>query len=470
MKSLQKHDRLIDDLGQFDAFKNVEASALLWLIDKSDYVALAKGSYLFQTGDKIENMAVILEGQLELYRNSAKETVLFMELEAPAITGVLPFSRLEEAGASGRVSKELKILALNKKYFTEMVSVSYALVQNLVATMSNRIRETSHFRYQNEKMASLGKLSAGLAHELNNPASAMLRNADMIYQKLHQTPERFKAVMTIGINEAETDALNDVLFSKLNTQRNPPYTLLEKKRLGEDILDWLEDNDVVEPEDLAEIFVEFDFSTDDLQFVQDTVGSDRMSIILWWFESTLAMEKMLSEMRNSANQISSLVKSIKSYSHMDKSSDKELTNIHVGIDNTLRILEHKYKKKQIVVESLYDRSIPRIAAYPSQLNQIWTNIIDNAIDAMDKGGKLSIRSSLHDSYVRIEIIDNGHGIPEEILDNIFDPFFSTKGIGQGTGMGLEIVRRIVEHHKGSIQVWSKPGKTTFCIQLPKTNI
>ncbi len=470
MEILQKHDRLIEELGRFDAFKNIEESALQWLIDRSELFVLAKGEFLFHSGDKIETLTILLQGQLDLIRISAKETVLAMEIEAPAITGVLPFSRLEYATAGGKVSKELTVLALNKKYFTEMVKVSYPLVQNLVATMSNRIRESSHSRYQDEKMASLGKLSAGLAHELNNPASAMLRNADMIYQKLHQTPQRFKAVMTIGINEKETDSLNSILFSKLNSQRNPPYTLLEKKRLNDDILDWLEDNDVDDPEDLAEIFVDFDFSTDDLRFVQDTVGSDRMSIILWWFESTLAMEKMLTEMRNSANQISSLVKSIKSYSHMDKSADKELTNIHVGLDNTLRILEHKYKKKQIIIETLYDREIPRIAAYPSQLNQIWTNIIDNAIDAMDKGGKLTIHSTLHERYVRIEIIDNGHGIPAEILDNIFDPFFTTKGIGQGTGMGLEIVRRIVEHHKGTIQVWSHPGKTTFCIQLPKTNI
>ncbi len=465
MHSIEKTPALIEQIRTFEPFQNLGDSDLQWLIDRSDYVLYKQGENIFYPKKPVDHMQIVVDGE---FVSRIKQGNDFNEVgtwSTGFITGLLPFSRMKEAMAYGTALQDTYVLELHKKYFTEMVEVSYEMTQNLVAQMSNRIRDFTHIRLQNEKLMSLGKLSAGLAHELNNPASSIVRNVEELYRRTHQTPERFKRVMTMRITPEQTDRVNAILFSKIDAKR-PELSLMQRESLKDDLLDWLEDRDVDNAEVIAETFVEFGMTEDDLDEIHDIVDGKHLDGIMPWLESTLSMEQLVGEIKEASGRIADLIKSIKSYSHMDRAKDGELIDIQDGIISTLTILKHQLKNKSIDVQQDFGENLPKILAFPGQLNQVWTNLLDNAIDAMDSGGVLTIKTYDKRDRVFVEITDNGPGIPDDVKSKIFDPFFTTKGVGKGTGLGLEVVRRIVDHHKGSITVDSVPGKTTFTICFP----
>jgi signal transduction histidine kinase len=242
--------------------------------------------------------------------------------------------------------------------------------------------------------------------------------------------------------------------------------LLDRESQKDDLLDWLEDAGIEDAEDIAEVFTEFDLRLEDLETIGETVKESALPSIMWWIESTLSLERLIGEIREASNRISGLIGSIKSYTHMDKSNDAETINVLEGLYNTIMILKHPLKGKNISIEKEIEKDLPLINGYPGELNQVWTNLLDNAIDAMDKGGLLKIKVVQNKNYLEVSITDNGPGIPEENIHHIFDPFFTTKGVGKGTGMGLEMVRKVIDRHKGKIDVESVPGKTTFKVSLP----
>ncbi len=465
MHSIEKTPALIGQIRTFEPFQNLGDSDLQWLIDRSDYVLYKQGENIFYPKKPVDHMQIVVDGE---FVSRIKQGNDFNEVgtwSTGYITGLLPFSRMKEAMAYGTALRDTYMLELHKKYFTEMVEVSYEMTQNLVAQMSNRIRDFTHIRLQNEKLMSLGKLSAGLAHELNNPASSIVRNVEELYRRTHQTPERFKRVMTMRITPEQTDRVNAILFSKIDAKR-PELSLMQRESLKDDLLDWLEDRDVDNAEVIAETFVEFGMTEDDLDEIHDIVDGKHLDGIMPWLESTLSLEQLVGEIKEASGRIADLIKSIKSYSHMDRARDGELIDIQDGILSTLTILKHQLKNKSIDVQQDFGENLPKILAFPGQLNQVWTNLLDNAIDAMDSGGVLTIKTYDKRDRVFVEITDNGPGIPDDVKSKIFDPFFTTKGVGKGTGLGLEVVRRIVDHHKGSITVDSVPGKTTFTICFP----
>ena len=466
METIEKTTDLIDRIKEIEVFSDIETSSLVWMLDQCTYHTYQVGERIFYPDMPVEDMQIVMEGQYQVVLERDGSSKIMGTWGAGNITGVLPFSRMKTAGAAAIVIEPTYILAFPKSKFTEMVNVDYKLTQNLVAQMSDRIRNFSHLRYQNEKLMSLGKLSAGLAHELNNPASAMVRSAEELYRSVHKTPERFKAIMTMGITPEQTDEINAILFQRLADHDPERFSLLEREEKVDEIQDWLDDHGIDESEDIADTFTEFNLSEADLDKIFSILKGKNLSSILWWLESTLDLEGLVQEIKSSSERIAELVGSIKSYSHMDRGVDVEKTNIHEGIKNTLVMLKHKFKRKNIQVVKNFDDSLPRIKAFPGQLNQIWTNLLDNAIDAMDDEGTLEIATSRLGGNLIVKIKDNGSGIPAEIQDNIFDPFFTTKEIGKGTGLGLDIVRRIVEHHKGDIKLTSEPGSTEFEICFP----
>ena len=466
MKKLEKTEDLVEQLQRFEVFKNIEAKPLQWLIANADYVVYETGDHLFYPGKKPEHMQVIVKGKFDVKLSRNNETKTLGIWETGYVTGILPFSRMKEAAAFGTALEPTHVLELHKDFYIEMVSVSYGMVQNLVGLMSDRIRTFSHQRYQNEKLMSLGKLSAGLAHELNNPASAMVRSADELYRQIHTTPEKFKALMTMRVTPEQTDQVNEILFDKIKNWEPDSLSLLEREEQQDEIVDWLEDHEIEEGDDIAETFVEFGLGTKELEKLNDIINGQHLDTILWWIESTLNLERLVIEIKESSDRIAQLVGSIKNYSHMDRGVDFELVNIHEGIINTVIILKHKIKKKNINLIKNLDRTLPPLKAFPNELNQVWTNILDNAIDAMDAGGTLQIRTFEEREFICVHISDTGHGIPEDVIERIFDPFFTTKPIGEGTGLGLDIVHRIVEHHKGEIKVESRPGNTIFKLCFP----
>ncbi len=468
METLTKGSELVNRLRTIEVFREIDREAMEWLVEKSEYRCYEPGDHVFEPGMPADHMRIVLEGHIVVTMEQKGRTREIAEWRSGVITGVLPFSRMKDHIGYGKVHKRCCILELHRSYFTEMVNVSYELVQALVGVMSTRIRDYTSLRFQNEKLMALGKLSAGLAHELNNPASAMVRDAQELYDKHHSTPEKFKAIMALRVSPEQTDAINRILFNCLERAKTLDLSSMERLERSDDLLDWLDERGIEHADDLAETFVDFGLAEDQLEQIEGIIGGQGLGTILLWLESTLSVEKLVQDIRESADRIDELIRSIKQYSHMDRAVSMESTDVHQGIRSTLVMLKHELKQKKIRIEKDLDPDLPRIRAYSGELNQVWTNLFTNAIDAMDEGGDLRVKTFTERDMVCVRIQDSGKGIDQEDLTRIFDPFFTTKPMDKGTGMGLDIVKRIADRHQADIKVESKPGETVFTLCFPTT--
>jgi len=452
-------------LGSLEALKEVPLDQLQWMIDNSTVTEIPDGDFIFRAGDTMKGTHVLLEGRIKMYlmQNNEMRDVLYIEKEA--IFGYLPFSRGLISKGNGQTIGNTRIMTLPMDKTREMISKHFELTQALVHIMTTRVRNFTAYQQQNEKMMALGKLSAGLAHELNNPAAAIVRGSASLIQHLQLEPTSFKEVMAIRMEEKEVDIVTKKLFEILNRGEKPKLTLIQRTEKEDAVRDWLDDHRVINSDEVAENFVDYAFTCEDMESFKEHIPDRYLSPVFNWINTNLVTERMVMDIQNSSQRISDLVKSIKSFTHMDQGKGKEYTNIHEGLRNTLVILQHKIKKGNVTVTEQYDETLPKVKAMVGELNQVWTNLIDNALDAMEVNGKgqLTIRTRRDREFVEVTITDDGPGIPEEIRSQIFDPFFTTKEIGKGTGLGLDVVMRIVQQHRGSVKVNSRPGKTDFIV-------
>lgn len=455
---------VLDALKKAEALVGVPENELQWLIDHGEVLELQDGDYLFRKGMKTEHLQIVLEGRINIFFDQQGQRRNVANLIEGSITGVLPYSRMTESNGFGEVTAPTKVLSLHKDQFRAMIQTQEQLTEALVHVMTTRVREFTKQAQQNEKLMSLGKLSAGLAHELNNPASAIVRGALALKNNLQSSPDQFKAVTSIRMSEEQIDTINDILFAKVGQTCN--LSLLQRTDLEDEFLDWLEDHDVEDADIVASNLVENGWQMEDLETVKNNLPKAFFLPVFKWIDNVMTTEKLVEEIEDSANRISDLVKSVKSYTHMDRGTDKEWLDLRTGLRSTLTMLNHKLKQKSIVVEEKFEEGLPEVKVHPGELNQVWTNLIDNAVDAMEKGGKLVLHAYRDREFVRVDVMDNGSGIPQEIVTQIFDPFFTTKEMGKGTGLGLDIVKRIVASHKGDIKVQSGADGTTFKLCFP----
>lgn len=456
---------ILQELRHNENLSSVPEPELQWLVDHSELVTLEDGEYLYRKGDPVDHLLIVIQGRLRMFidRNGQHRELGYNEKDY--IGGLLPYSRMKTGAASGMAVEKTTALRLPRTAFPEMISSQYQLVESFVHLMLDRTRDYTKLDQQNEKMISLGKLSAGLAHELNNPAAAVVRSASALKKHLGFVPEKFKSIISIQASEAQIDRINEILGGVMQ-RGSPTLTLMEKSALEDDLYDWLEEHEVEHGFEIAECFAEYGVTTDDLEEVAAEIATQNIPAVLDWLNNVLTTEKMVNEIAEASERIGNLVQSIKDYSHMDGGSDKKLVVLRDGVESTLRILQHKIKTKNIKVRVEMPDDLPKVCVSPGEMNQVWTNLIDNAIDALPEAGEIRIESVQDREFVLTKVIDNGSGIPEDVVGQIFDPFFTTKEIGKGSGLGLEIAQNIIKRHRGQINVSSQPGHTEFSVCLP----
>jgi signal transduction histidine kinase len=459
---------LFTQLKQIPEFKNLPEAQLQWLAEKGKVVAFSDGQKIFGKGDAIQEMRILLRGELNFFVEQAGNLRNVGTVEKGEITGKLPFSRMKAATGEGIVTGDTLMYSLHQDLFSEMIRNHHELVEVLVHVMTDRVRDTTRQQQLNDKMMALGKLSAGLAHELNNPSAAVVRSAHELKRHLSNIPDNFKRVIKIRASDEVVDKVNDLVFSKIESLGKAPLSLMQKTALEDELTEWLEQNEIDNAYEMVETFAEFGMKRDDLEEVKSWLRAEDKVPVIGWLYQVFTTEKLVGEIEEAAKRINTLVTSVKGYTHMDQAPEKHPTDIHIGIRNTLTMLNHKLKKNNIKLIENFQADLPLANIFVSEMNQVWTNIIDNAIDAMEgrPNNTLEIKTEKNGAFVNVSIIDNGPGIPKEIHDKIFDPFFTTKSIGKGTGLGLEVVRQIINQHNGKVYVNSEVGRTEFVICFP----
>jgi signal transduction histidine kinase len=450
------------ELRRVPAFADLPDDQLDWFISQAQEVALKAGETYLTQGDPADAMFVILDGQLQGRGEFGGETILFNS-NPGNIVGVLPFSRMKHYTVSGRALTDSRLLRFPAALFPQLIQKMPDLTQRLVNVMSDRIREATRVEQQRDRLAGLGKLSAGLAHELNNPASAARRATSQlrnVMKKIRDASHELGARELTAAQKAEIEKLETALMQ----QDGPPPDALTLATLEEEIDSWLRAHGQDDLWQLASDLAHKNVKPEMLERLFAIVDAGTARAALVRIAASVEIANLLNEIESSTGRISDLVLAIKEYTFMDQSPVQNI-DVVKGLETTLTILHHKLKRG-VTVNRDYQRVPLLVNSFGSELNQVWTNIIDNAIDAMSGKGELQVRTFRDDTCVVVEIGDNGPGIAANVLPHIFEPFYTTKGVGQGTGLGLDTASRIVRKHRGHIQVSSKPGDTRFQVYLP----
>ena len=458
---------LIEALRKVPVFEGLQEDQLQWFASNAEDLHFAPGDTMVEAGAPADRLVVVLAGELQGKRPTGAGVFI---AGAGTVTGLLPFSRMTHFPSTVRATAATRIAALHKDHFEEMFRRIPDIQARLVGLLTDRVREATRADQQIEKLAALGKLSAGLAHELNNPASAVRRSTAGLRDALANLRDANFGLCREELSDEVLEHLSDI-EKEVATEMtgSPVMDALDRSDREQRITGWLERRGVTRPWELAPALVEAEAGDDCLEKLSAQFPGKTLEFALRRMSATIEVEKTLRQIESSAARISDLVKAIKEYTYMDQSGEKEI-DLHEGLENTLTMLHHDLKNG-INVRREYDRSLPRICAKGSELNQVWTNLIDNAIDALAEQtnggrGQITIHTARDGAFVLVDIIDNGPGIPPEVKNRIFDPFFTTKAVGEGTGLGLDTVYRIVRQHRGDVRVDSRPGETHFQVRLP----
>jgi signal transduction histidine kinase len=464
---------MVERLAAHKTVGSAPRGELEWLVAHGTLRHLEPGDVLSTKGVPVTGFFIILTGHIAIFLDRGAGRNKAMEWRGGDVGGILPYSRLVSPPGDSVAQEPTELLAIPREDIPAMIRDCHELTSLLVHKMLDRSRVFVSSGLQDEKMLSLGKLSAGLAHELNNPVSAIARNAASLGERLDDAEHAARAVSLAGLTEGQLAAIDALRAACAVTSGHHSLTPIQRARRESELEDWLDDHGV--DADVAGSLAETAVTIDALDRAAASLDGAALAPVLRSVAAGCVVREIASEIHDAARRISSLVTAIKGFTHMDQAVVAEPVDLTTSLGHTIAVLNSKAKLKSIAVTVNVEPGLPLVRGFAGELNQIWANLIDNALDAVPDGGAVEVtaareRQAVENRAVVVRVIDNGPGIPADIRARIFDPFFTTKPVGQGTGLGLDIVRRLINHNDAGIDVESAPGRTVFRVTLPVADL
>jgi signal transduction histidine kinase len=455
-------------------FEALTDEQLAWLARRGSAREYPTGATVFAEGDPAESFYVLLSGTLSLSRRVQQDDIETVRTDQRGVYmgATRAYLRGEDTdgaySATMRAVSDCSFFVLPAADFGLMIREWFPMAMHLLEGLFFGMRNSQAVIGERQRLSSLGSLTAGLMHELNNPAAATVRAAAALRQRVAGMRHKLGLLAGGKIDPAEMKTLIGLQEAVIErAAKAPKLTAIEASDREDEVTDWLDAHGVTGGWQLAPVLVQAGIDRDRLTEIAGCVDQDLLEQSLYWLGYALETEQLMTEIEDASARISTLVSAAKQYSQLDRASHQWI-DVHDGLDSTLVMLSHKIGSGVQVVKE-YDRTLPQIPAHPAELNQVWTNLIDNAAQAMDHNGTLTVRTSRDHEMVQVEICDTGPGVPKELRRRVFEPFFTTKPVGEGTGLGLDISYRIVvNRHGGDLTLTSQPGDTRFLVRLPVT--
>ncbi len=439
---------------------------LEWLADHGVFRRHEASAVIARRDQPITDLSIVFTGRFAIHVVQGAGPRKVLEWTGGDISGAVPYSRMSRPPGETVVEEPTEMLAIDRSLFPEMIRECPAVTTATVHVMLDRARQFNSAALQDEKMMALGKLSAGLAHELNNPASAAVRSAQLLASGLVEADDASRALGALELSTAQQSTVERVRELCLQTPATPSRSPIEQADREDEISDWLARHGA--DEGVAAALAETAVTLPGLDMLAAALDGDGLNVALRWIAHGCSTRALARDIERATSRIHQLVSSVKRFTYMDRASVPEPVDVAQLLSDTVAVLGSKARMRSIGLKLEVEPHLPKPLGLGGELNQVWLNLIDNGIDAVPAGGSVSVTARRETGWVVVRIVDDGSGIPDAIRARIFDPFFTTKPPGQGTGMGLDIVQRVVRGHRGEIDVESRPGRTEFRVALPIT--
>ena len=461
-----------EELRRVEMFADLGAEDLAWIASHTERVVLAVGHLLLVTGQPADWMFIGLAGTVEVRREQVGGSVPAYVFHAGDIAGVIPYSRMKVFVGNGRAATNAVVGRFPRALFPELLQRVPSLAPRFVALLADRVRDATRREAQIERLLALGKLSAGVAHELNNPVAAILNSFDEAGRRLRHRADLVIELLRCGTTPEALERLE----AERIAPRAPAAALDPIARSDRlDAMDaWLRQLGLAEPWMYAATFVDAGYDVAALEEATAALPNGARRAALRWMESGLALDGLFTSAQRAGARVAEIVQAVKGYTNRDRGGDMSDVDVREGLDTTIALFASRFRERGVTLTRELDMPLPKLRAYPSDLNQAWSHLIDNALDAvapLGSRGRVAVRALPEDGMIRVEVRDNGAGIPDDLQERVFEPFFTTKPPGHGTGLGLDIARRIItDLHGGELTVESQPGDTRFVVRLPLTTM